>query len=415
MKTRKFPALLGVLVLLAGSVLADQASAFSRGPKAMTAEQAGAAGNDFAWDLYRNLRLDPGNLFFSPASIDLALVMAWTGARGQTAQDMGRALHLDPRHAGLPELVSAAYGELQNSIAGGDGPFTLRIANRLWGQAGFDFLPTFLHPLQKDFGAGLQPVNFATDSEGARQTINAWVEQETEGKIQDLLAQGSLGSDVRLVLTNAIYFLGQWQHQFQGGDTRDDVFHLLGGQDVAVPTMHQTRRFPYTEDDMAQVLAMPYQGGEVEMLIALPRPGQVLADLEKSLDSEVLDRWVAGRQERTVAVAMPRFSLSGEFSLARILGRMGMASAFSSLADFSGMASGGDLFISEVVHKSFVDVYEKGTEAAAATAVTIRLTSMPGGDPDQVVFSADHPFLFMIRHVTTNQILFLGRVMDPRG
>ena len=401
-----------ILVLLAG---ASGALAFSRSPEPMTPVQAGEAGNDFAWDLYRQLAGKPGNLFFSPSSIDLALVMTWTGARGATAEDMGRVLHLD-RHAGDdPESVAAAYGDLQKTIIGTDPPYTLRIANRLWGQKGYGFLDSFLDPLERHFGAGLQELDFTRDAEGARRTINAWVEDQTENKIQDLLQPGILDRSTRLVLTNAIYFLGNWQNMFTGNDTEDRTFHLDLDQDIRVPTMHQTHSFAYGEDELAQIIALPYENGDLEMIIALPHDTAGLAELEKHMDSDLLAGWTENLEPRKVRLYLPKFSLEGEFSLKEVLGQMGMGRAFSGAADFSGMAGTPDLAISDVIHKSFIDVFEKGTEAAAATAVAIRLTSMPRQDPDTVSFVANHPFLFLIRQTETGNILFLGRVVDPRG
>jgi serpin B len=407
--------IVSALLLMAVLAFPTGADAFSRGPDPMTPARAGEAGNDFAWDLFGQLKSREGNLFFSPTSIDLALVMTWAGARGATAKDMGDVLHLNPDHAGRPGLVTGAYGGLQQAIMAADQPFTLRVANRLWGQAGFGFRPEFLELLARDFEAGLQEVDFVGDSEGARKTINAWVAERTEDKIQDLLAAGSLGADVRLVLTNAIYFLGQWQNPFQGADTRDRPFFLTSSEQAPVPTMAQSGEFAYAEDGLVQVLTLPYQEGLAEMVIILPREKDGLAGLEGSLDRPLLDGWLQQRQDRRVHVQLPRFTLEDDFSLARVLGQMGMASAFGPRADFSGMAAGPDLFISDVVHKSFIDVYEKGTEAAAATAVTIRLTSMPMNPENEVRFVADHPFVFLIRHVPTGQILFLGRLTDPRS
>lgn len=406
---------LTVLALVAVLVLSTDSHSFSRSPEAMTQEQASQAGNYFALDLYQSLKGQKGNLFFSPTSIDLALVMTWTGAGGATSRDMSETLYLTDFSSGDPESVSLAYGSLQNAIVGTDAPYTLRIANRLWGQSGYMFRSSFLDLLSRDFGAGLQTLDFEKNSEGARQTINTWVEDQTEDKIKDLLPAGSLGSNVRLVLTNAIYFLGNWQHRFQGSDTADRPFTLEGGEEIRVPTMHQTHSFSYSEDDKMQVVALPYQGGDLEMVIILPRDKDGLPALETRLNSKHLTEWTTGLERKSVRLWLPKFTLTGEFSLSKVLGQLGMGRAFGQGADFSGMSDGDDLFISDVVHKSFIDVFEKGTEAAAATAVTIRTTSMPGVDPEAVSFVADHPFLFLIRHVETGNILFLGRMADPLG
>lgn len=405
------------LAALAATTLAlaaGPAFPFSRGPEPLTPEAAAQAGNAFAWDLFHQLGQRPGNLFFSPASIDLALVMTWTGAREGTAADMGRVLHLDGRQAGRPETVSAAYGQLQRSLVPTDGRSTLQVANRLWGLPGFPFRSEFLQTLERDFAAGLEAVDFQGDPEGARQTINAWVEENTGNKIRDLLPPGSLGPNHRLVLTNAVYFLADWQRKFQGSDTRERPFFLADGQEIAWPAMHQTTPFAYAADDLAQVVVLPYRSGALEMVVVLPRGRDGLAELEQRLDEALLEGWLAAAAETRVRLQLPKFTLTGEFSLNRELGALGMGAAFSPAADFSGMAPGGGLFISDVIHKSFIDVFEEGTEAAAATAVNIRVTSMPA--PQEAVdFIADHPFVFLIRHVSSGQVLFLGRLADPRG
>lgn len=400
------------LILMVGSP--GSTGAFSRGPDPLTPADAARATNDFAWDLYAQLHGGSGNLFFSPASIELALAMTWTGARGETAAEMGRTLRLPRGQYEEFATVAEAFGQLQHDLIPDEPTATLRIANRLWGQQGFGFRPSFLDPLATHFEAGLQEVDFRNDTEAARQTINSWVEEKTEDKIQDLLPSGSLQRDIRLVLTNAIYFLGKWQRPFQGSDTADRPFHLGDGSSVQVPTMKQKGHFQYTDDDQTQVLSLPYRGGEIEMLVVLPREKDGLAGLEARLDQDLLDSWSSGLAEASVDILLPKFTLTGEFSLAKVLGAMGMQRAFTNAADFSGMTDGQGLAISDVIHKSFVDVYEKGTEAAAATAVTMRLTSIQAPDQDTIAFIADHPFLFLIRDVETGTVLFLGRLTDPR-
>lgn len=399
-------ALLGVLALNTHSV-----HAFSRAPKGMTIPEAGVALNEFTWDMFDQLAKEPGNLFFSPASMELALAMTWTGARGQTAQDMGDVLHI----SGDPVSVSQSFGELQNALVGKDAPYTLRIANRLWGQQGLGFKNSFLDPLAADFGAGLQEMDFYGNPEESRVIINQWVADQTEDKIEELFAQGTISRSVRLALTNAVYFLGEWSSRFDGHDTRDLTFFLSDGKEIRVPTMHQTHQFSYAENEDLQLVSLPYEGGDVEMVIILPRDPKDLATIEAAMGREQLTGLLEARQDKTVRLYLPKFNITGEFSLADVLTSMGMGIAFNNNADFSGMTDQEKLAISRVIHKSFIDVYEKGTEAAAATGVTMRLTSMPMTDPDTVEFRADHPFLFLIRHVETDAVLFLGRLADPRG
>ncbi len=256
-------------------------------------------------------------------------------------------------------------------------------------------------------------MNFQQDPEGSRRIINDWVAEQTEDRIKDLIPGGMLPADTRLVLTNAIYFLGDWAHEFDKDDTRDRPFHLAGDQEVAVPTMKQTHRFQHTNIDGGQLLRLPYQGNELEMVILLPDAENGLATLEANLTAAQLNGWLAVTKPALAEVQLPRFRLEGEFSLNKALYQLGMRQAFSRSADFSGMTSAEHLFISDVIHKSFVDVFEKGTEAAAATAIVLRVTSMPIPVQPEVVFHADHPFLFLIRHQATGSILFMGRVMDP--
>nr|MEE4269144.1 serpin family protein [Candidatus Krumholzibacteria bacterium] len=400
------------MVLMLG---AFSALGFSRGPEPMTPAEAAQSTNLFAWDLFHDLQTGEGNLFFSPASIELALVMAWNGARGETAAEMAQALRLPAPYVNEFSSVTAAFGQLQGQVVPRDTTFTLNIANRLWGQEGYSFKESFLSDLDTHFDAGLQELDFRGDSESSRLTINDWVAQKTEQKIVDLLAPGTVDASTRLVLTNAVYFLGNWQHPFSASATIDRPFFLGDGTEIRTSTMYQLHSLRYAADGLAQVLALPYKGGQVEMLIILPQEKAGLPQLEKVIDQKVVDGWSTALANTRVTVQLPRFSLRDDFSLAKVLGRLGMGGAFTSGADFSGMTGRRELAISDVIHKSFVDVDEKGTEAAAATAATMMLTSAPMEPTKVVEFIADHPFLFLIRDVDTGTILFLGRMADPRS
>jgi serpin B len=402
---------LGTALLLG----AFSALGFSRGPEPMTPAGAAQSANNFAWDLYGQLHSSEGNLFFSPASIELALVMAWNGARGETAAEMAQALRLPTPYANEFSSVTAAFGQLQAQLKPRDDAFTLNIANRLWGQEGYAFKESFLSDLDTHFGAGLQELDFRGDSESSRLTINDWVAEKTEQKIVDLLAPGTVDAGTRLVLTNAVYFLGDWQHPFSASATIDRPFFLGDGTEMRTSTMSQSRSLRYAADGLVQVLALPYKGDQVEMLIILPQEKSGLPQLEKVIDQKVVDGWSTALANTRVTLQLPKFSLRDDFSLAKVLGRLGMGGAFTSGADFSGMTGRRELAISDVIHKSFVDVDEKGTEAAAASAATMMLTSAPMEPTKVVEFIADHPFLFLIRDVDTGTILFLGRMADPRS
>jgi serpin B len=314
-----------------------------------------------------------------------------------------------------PEQFARAFGQIIKDLnaRGGQGKYELRVANALWGQKDYEFLKPFIRLVEKQYGGKLQPVDFVAAREKARQTINSWVEKQTNDKIKDLISPGVLDAMTRLVLTNAVYFKGNWASQFEEDRTRDEPFTLPTGDKVQTPMMNQKAEFGYAENDKLQVLEMPYVGEELSMVVLLPRKADGLGPVEKDLSADALTRWLAGTRRREVIVAIPKFKLTDKFSLESVLTAMGMRDAFSRSADFSGMTGGRDLFISAVIHQAYVDVNEEGTEAAAATGVVMRLTSAL---PDRIpVFRADHPFLFLIRDKTTGSILFLGRVMNPQS
>ncbi|MCY3017687.1 MAG: serpin family protein [Planctomycetota bacterium] len=375
----------------------------------------GEANNSFAADLYARLAAQPGNLFFSPNSIETALAMTCAGARGETAAQMAKVLHLPAKDDALHKHFGAFLKEL-NADKGADGKprsFQLSAANALWGQKGYAFLPEFLDLTKTCYGAGLSELDFRTNAEGARQTINAWVEKETKDKIKDLIAPGVLSSMTRLVLTNAVYFKGTWADQFQPAATKDQPFLLGGAEQVDCPMMHRKGGYGYKEGDGFMALQLPYQGGELSMIVLLPNAMDGLPKLEKDLTSANLAAWLRGFQHGDVAVTLPRFKVTAAFMLGDALQALGMSDAFTAAAaDFSGMDGKRDFSISAVIHKAFVDVNEEGTEAAAATAVVMKGRAAP---QQPKVFRADHPFVFLIRHETSGAILFMGRLANPKA
>jgi len=367
----------------------------------------------FAFNLYQALREEDGNLFYSPYSISLALAMTYAGARVETEQQMADALHFTLSHNRLHPAFNSLDIELGKRGEGAEGKddegFRLHIVNAIWGQKGYHFLPTFLDVLAENYGAGLRPLDFASTPEESRLIINNWVSDQTEGRIEDLIPQGLIDILTRLVLTNAIYFNAAWQYPFNEAITSDSQFYPLDGGEVTVPMMRQTESFGYTEDDNYQALELLYDGGELSMVILLPRAGQFEA-FEESLNAEQVNAIVSALDQRQVALAMPKFEFESAFKLKEALMAMGMPIAFTEGADFSGMTGGRDLFISAVVHKAFVSVDEAGTEAAAATAVIMKVTALPG---TPVEFTANRPFIFLIRDIETGSILFIGRVLNP--
>lgn len=369
----------------------------------------------FALDLYRELAGKGGNLFYSPFSISQALAMTYAGARGNTASQMSGALHFTLAQESLHPAFNSLGLELASRSEIEDLPkdqrFKLNIANAIWGQKDYEFLPEFLDMLAKNYGAGMRLVDYLADPEKARLEINNWVADQTEGKIKDLIPQGAIDGLTRLVLTNAIYFNASWQHPFEESLTEPQPFHLLDGSTVDADMMQQSESFGYYRGGGYQAVELPYSGDQLAMWVILPDEGQ-FAEFEASLDPGVLDEIQNGMSYPQVNLWMPKFSFSAEFMLKPTLSALGMTDAFDeSLADFSGMTGSRDLFISKVIHKAFVDVDESGTEAAAATAVIMKLTSAPSEEP--VELKIDRPFIFLIRDLPTGSVLFLGRVLDP--
>jgi serpin B len=365
---------------------------------------------EFAVDLYRQLSRADGNLFFSPFSLSAALAMTYAGARENTARQMARVLHFDLDD----EALHAAFAQLQASLAAAQesGQMHLVLANSLWSQIGYPFLPDFLALLQKFYAAPITPVDFMQATEAARQTINAWAEAHTAGKITELLQPGILNSLTRLVLVNAIYFKGTWVRQFDPARTQAAPFWLTASDSVTVPLMQQTGRFWYADMDDVQTLCLPYAGDAASMFVFLPSKKMGLAALEAAFTWRHVERWAGALEEQEVKVFLPRFKLSCSLKLNATLGALGMTDAFDmDRADFSGM--GGDpqdLYLAAVVQKARVEVNEEGTEAAAASAAVINVRSVP---LPPVVFRADRPFIFLIIDNATQSILFCGRVENP--
>jgi len=384
-------------------------------PDVSTSEQALLVkGNSaFAFELYQALKGEEGNLFYSPYSISLALAMTYAGARGETAEQMADTLQFlleqDRLHPSFNWLDAELASRGEGAQGKDDEGFRLNIVNAIWGQKDYSFLPAFLDVLAENYGAGLRILDFITETEKSRVTINDWVSDQTEGRIEDLISQGLFDALTRLVLTNAIYFNAAWEYPFNGNITADGPFYLLDGGQVSVPMMKQTEAFGYAEGEGYQAVELQYDGNELSMVILLPEAGNFQV-FEEGLQAQQVDAIINDLQPTHVTLTMPQFEFDSEFSLKDTLAGMGMPIAFSSSADFSGMTGNPELFISDVLHKAFVAVDEDGTEAAAATAVIMKLTAVP--EPP-VEFTIDHPFIFLIRDIDTGAILFVGRVLNP--
>lgn len=369
---------------------------------------AAETSNLFGADLQKLLAAEAGNLFFSPASISAALAMTAAGAEGETRQEMLAVLHAgQDSNAWLKGM-----GELSKLLNASGPGHTLQMANRLWGQSGFPFQADYLLQMEKQFAAPLGQLDFESAPEPSRQTINDWVADQTRERIKDLLPAGSITSLTRLVLTNAIYFKADWRDEFNKQLTRKQPFSCADGKQVTLPLMNQERALPFAETETVQVLEMPYKSGGLSMVVVLPRERNGLREIERQLTATKLAEWLAQLQSQKVNVWFPKFKLEAQFSLAGALKELGMPRAFGSGAEFGKMSTAAPLYISEVVHKAFVEVDEQGTEAAAATGVIMATRAAPVEEAPKV-FRADHPFLFLIRHRESGAVLFTGRLSQP--
>jgi serpin B len=386
---------------------------------APTSEQLAAfasASNALALDLYARVRTREGNLAFSPASIQLALGMTWAGARGATADEMQRVLRIEASQEDFHDAASRILAAWNRPGAKGR---ELRVVNRLFGERTYEFEAAFVDLTRSRYRAPLQAADFRGGAEAERGRINGWVEQQTSGRIAEILPPGSLDGLTRLVLVNAVYFLGRWEHAFEPSATIADDFYLDGGERTTASLMTRTRRHRYAEVGGVKILELPYRGGDLAMTVVLPGERGALAAVESSLDARRFSRWTRALREQRVEVYLPRFEIRGaRLPLAEILPESGMRRAFDAAsADFTGIGRPDDpdemLHLSGVFHETFVKVDEEGTEAAAATAAVMGARGMAPVEPPTPVFRADHPFLFFVRDLESETILFVGRVARP--
>jgi len=405
-RTMILSAALALVSVTGTSVIASDAL-----PQTAPAPSLAQGNNVFALNMYRHLRTADGNIFFSPFSIRTALAMTCAGARGQTADQMRNALQFSL--AG--DALHRAFGDSITTLnTGGGTDYEMRVANSLWGDTTSTFLQPFIDINERFYGGALERLDFRNASENARLTINAWVEEQTRKKITNLLTPGSVSADTRLVLVNAVYFKGLWAEQFDKKLTRNEPFYRADGRTVDVPlmTFSEAHNLPFYSEEGLKIIELAYKGDDISMLIVLPDTAGGLGMIEEKLDEATLSRWVSGLRSRSVQVFLPRFTITwGASDIVPHLRSLGMHDAFEpGAADFSGIDGTRDLLISGVFHKAFVDVYEEGTEAAAATGVVMRMTAMPL-EPE--LFRADRPFLLCIREKATGAILFMGRLTEP--
>jgi serpin B len=374
-----------------------------------------AGNSEFALELYRQLSAnDDGNLFFSPYSLSVALAMTYAGAEGATKEEMAETLNFileeEDLHAAFNKLAIELAKRGEGDSSKDEEGFKLNITNAIWGQVEYAFLSEYLDTLAVNYDAGLRLLDFEADPEACRQTINEWVSQQTEGKIEDLIKEGIISEVTRLVLTNAIYFNAAWEHPFNGDNTTDGTFYLEDGSEVTVSMMHQTEDFAYTEGDGYQAVELKYDGNELSMVIILPSEGN-FEQFEQSLDAAKLEEIIDGLHTASVTLSMPKFEYESQFSVKEALEAMGMTEAFSMGADFSGMTGNDELYIKDVVHKAYVSVDEAGTEAAAASAVIMDLKAVM----ENAEVTLDHSFIYLIRDIETGTILFIGSLVNPEA
>lgn len=373
-------------------------------------EQAVARSNQFAGDLYGQLSAgNSENVVISPYGVLNALQIALAGAKGETQQQMAKVMHspsgeLNP-HAMAAALRTALAADLGSQVK-------LTVANRLWLQSGFEILPSFLETARIHYGAQPTPLDFSSSPETARQTINAWIEEQTERKIRNLISPEMLRDEPMILLTSAVYFKARWSREFSPSKTTTAPFRVSATRQVQAPMMQSSRKRRYAETKEMQIVELPYGEDErCSMLIMLPRDVGGLAGLEKRLTRN-LNEWSSPElAESEVIVRIPRFEFSQEYQLRDVLGSMGMPLAFDrARANFSGISYEQKLCLSAVVHKTYVKVDEEGSEAAAGTAAPMPKSARAR---DPIEFNADHPFVFLIRENSTKTILFIGRVVNP--
>ncbi len=380
-----------------------------RGATPAGIEAAVQSNNQFTFDLYSQYKSQEGNIFFSPYGISMAFAMAYEGARGKTAQEIENVFHFQKEST----IRQPAFARIYNQLNQYDREYELRTANALWANKEYPFLEQYFNTIEKYYGGKATNLDFESDSEGSRRTINGWIEKMTNNKIKDMAPSGTITPDTGLVITNAIYFKGKWETQFKKEATREEDFRVTSERKVKVSMMRikasDEHLFNYGETEDLQCLEMDYIGEDISMLILLPKDDS-LETLEQSLNAEVLQEIKRKMEEREVHIYFPRFKFETKYSMEDTFKKMGMEAPFEwPGADFSGMDGTKLLYIEKVLHNAFVEANEEGTEAAAATFMSGGIGAMMQSS----IFRADHPFIFIIQDKTTGTILFLGRVSDP--
>lgn len=389
--------------------LLDAAADSAPDEKAAAAKGALAV-NEFTFDLYKATAAEAAgrSIFISPYSVSTALAMTYAGARGTTEAEMANTLHFAPD---IHESMGALIGSIN---AAPEEAATVRTANAIWPAKGEKLLPEFDQTVRLDYRAGLKQLDYAKRPAGSRKTINKWVKEQTNGKITDIIPDGALGKDTKMVLTNAVYFKADWDEAFKAENTAERPFWVSRDESVNVKTMNRrSKELGYAKFDGAEMIEMPYKDGRFSMLVLLPSKESSVEALEYAMDAGTLAQWCAEMHPANVEIFLPKFKQESSFDLSSTLAKLGMPSAFdASAADFSGITGNRDMAISGVMHKTFVEVAEEGTEAAAATGIVMMRASL-APPMENVVFRADRPFVYIIRDNATEAILFIGRYAKP--
>jgi serpin B len=365
--------------------------------------------NTFAFNFFRELySSDNDNMFISPYSIFSALAMTYEGAKENTAEEMADVLGIKQDNTSFHMYVKTLYEEFNAETI----QYNISTANALWVRKNLELLEPYLTIIRDYYGGYATEVDFTNPTKSA-EIINQWIENKTNGLIKDLITESAIDPLTALILTNAIYFKGIWKTQFAPENTTERTFNTQAGDSIDVPTMSLTNTkdiFNYTETENIQMLDLPYTGNDISMLILLPKNGD-LSSIINTIDTSTFSEWINSMVENMVDIYLPKFKIETSYTLNQYLQNLGMKIPFSTSADFTGIIGSGGLFISQILHKAFIDVNEEGTEAAAATAVIMTLSQ--NGGSSRIVFNCDHPFLYIIQHRHTGTILFMGTINDP--
>lgn len=412
-----FIASLLIMVSISGGCLEDDDNGDNSNPPSYSVIDEGMndyvnSSNVFTFEMYKQLITQDVNIFFSPYSISTALGMAYEGARGKTATEMMEVLNLPKDVQTRREMILAVQSLLNKEGTS----YELSAANAYWLREGGNLEEEYRNVIESFYLAYGQQLDFVGDPAGSVATINDWVEEKTNGRIKDLLSPSDAGAMTYLILTNAIYFKADWKYQFDANATEKRSFYKTGGEKIETDMMHmcdESKKLNYASNSEVQLLQLPYKDEELSMFVILPKENDI-ASIESKLSLTYLSALKDDITSEYIDLYLPKFKFEQKYRLKDKLSVMGMPTAFGGEADFSGITTATELSISNVIHQSFVEVNEEGTEAAAATAVVMVDTGAGGSSsPEPVVFRADHPFIFFIEHKETGQILFMGKVENP--